>query len=388
MYTLLSVVRTNVGDFLYHQRIKELLDYFKPGEKHLELSLDKGVDYQKPLDDYLDKINTTRAILICGGPLYFPDLFPARIPVVTNFKKLKVPVIPFGWGLGGTMDCYKNFKFTIESALFLNFIHNNCRFSSVRDILTQKVLNEYGYENVIMTGDPAWYNLKYFGLKFNLPDKCGVKKIVFTTAQNLVHDTRLYLLNKEMIKTLRKLFPEQEIYLSVHKGRIVETDALYYVRGIVKLKDKIGKESMKKIMSKIKNSLKQSLPWSKNRRLNELIKIAKNLGYKTTEATGDLSKIAFYDTCDLHIGFRLHAHLYFLSIKKPSYLIYEDVRGQGFANTINSDRELPYNSPDVIETTIRNFQDDFNNGFQQYKEIFTKLEGNFKEMEKFVKSLP
>lgn len=36
-----------------------------------------------------------------------------------------------------------------------------------------------------------------------------------------------------------------------------------------------------------------------------------------------------YDECDLHIGYRVHAHIYNLSRRKRSILIEEDVRGAG-----------------------------------------------------------
>jgi hypothetical protein len=38
--------------------------------------------------------------------------------------------------------------------------------------------------------------------------------------------------------------------------------------------------------------------------------------------------IELYDEADLHVGFRVHAHLYMNSISKPSVLLNEDGRGK------------------------------------------------------------
>lgn len=44
--------------------------------------------------------------------------------------------------------------------------------------------------------------------------------------------------------------------------------------------------------------------------------------------------LKLYRECDLHIGSRLHAHLYFLSLRKPSFLTYVDDRMLGFSQML------------------------------------------------------
>ena len=44
--------------------------------------------------------------------------------------------------------------------------------------------------------------------------------------------------------------------------------------------------------------------------------------------------IDLYSNCDLHIGYRVHAHVFMTSIKKPSILIKEDGRGEGMSEVI------------------------------------------------------
>ena len=51
--------------------------------------------------------------------------------------------------------------------------------------------------------------------------------------------------------------------------------------------------------------------------------------YEIDTISGSSEGFQQYETCDLHIGFRVHAHIYNLSMGTPSILINEDARGNG-----------------------------------------------------------
>lgn len=55
--------------------------------------------------------------------------------------------------------------------------------------------------------------------------------------------------------------------------------------------------------------------------------------YNYINISGNYNNLDFYKTIDMHIGFRLHAHLWFLRNRKPSFLIAEDGRGNGHIKT-------------------------------------------------------
>lgn len=113
----------------------------------------------------------------------------------------------------------------------------------------------------------------------------NIKKIVFTPAANPIYCYQsMYLLKK-----LKEKFNDAEILVSFHRG----------LEG-----------SQRKIA-----------------------KFAKNLNIEIYDAHGAAFKLGIYDDFDLHIGYRVHAHIYFLSMRKPSYLIMEDSRGYGIINT-------------------------------------------------------
>lgn len=60
-------------------------------------------------------------------------------------------------------------------------------------------------------------------------------------------------------------------------------------------------------------------------------------GWKVASLAGSLPKLeALYGNADLHIGYRVHAHLFCLSRRIPSILINEDSRGVGQAAALGA----------------------------------------------------
>jgi hypothetical protein len=61
---------------------------------------------------------------------------------------------------------------------------------------------------------------------------------------------------------------------------------------------------------------------------------ARSRGWETVDITGAAEGFEVYDRAGLHIGYRVHAHLYSLSRAVPSYLVAEDSRGRGVHETV------------------------------------------------------
>ena len=61
----------------------------------------------------------------------------------------------------------------------------------------------------------------------------------------------------------------------------------------------------------------------------EAIEFYKNNNINVVDITNSCKGFEVYDNSDLHIGFRVHAHIYNLSMRKRSILIEEDGRGAG-----------------------------------------------------------
>ena len=290
MYVILTSAKKNVGDFLIRDRAIKLLKHLKPKDEFVEYNS------WEPLDKYLDVINKSKGIIICGGPGYLPNVYPEIYPLTKNLDDIKVPIyiLGAGWyGLGIDSSIMKRYSFTEQSRMFFNKIVNSGGLST-RDLTTQKVLSLSGYKQSIFTGCPVMFNIPYIGKKPEYPKE--IRKIVFTTPQESI----FFKQSIEVLRGVREMYPEAIIYCSFHRGIVA---------------DKYTSKREEKGLTKIKEAAME---------FNCIIK----------DTSYDLDKISFYSDCDIHIGYRVHAHLYFLSERKPSILINEDGRGSGFTELL------------------------------------------------------
>ena len=77
--------------------------------------------------------------------------------------------------------------------------------------------------------------------------------------------------------------------------------------------------------------------WKKDRysssvlvkRQTKLVNWAEGEGIPSIDISYGWEGFQEYDDCDIHVGYRVHAHLYNVSHRKPSFLIEEDGRGYG-----------------------------------------------------------
>jgi polysaccharide pyruvyl transferase WcaK-like protein len=77
---------------------------------------------------------------------------------------------------------------------------------------------------------------------------------------------------------------------------------------------------------------------------NLVNELADKINFSFVGISGSADGFTIYDDCDMHVGFRVHAHIYNLSIRNYSILISEDERGRGVSQTLgleNIDIERP-----------------------------------------------
>lgn len=290
MYILLSGAKKNLGDYLITERATKLLERFKPGcafEHH---------PAWKPLDP--DRVRAAKAIVILGGPGYQPGFYPKIYPLVADVRAIACPIIPLGmgWkGIPGDEITLKSYRFTPESLAALQTISQRTRWLGCRDVLTVRVLKQAGLTNALLTGCPVWYDLASFGRAMRLPER--VQRLVFTPAQVALFAEQ----SIAVARVLVDLFPRAEKICAFHRG------------------------------------IDENSEWTKpeerenNRRIADA---ASAMGFDVRDVSGDLSKVDFYDTCDFHVGYRVHAHIQFLSQRLPSLLLHEDGRGIGASETL------------------------------------------------------
>jgi hypothetical protein len=114
---------------------------------------------------------------------------------------------------------------------------------------------------------------------------------------------------------------------------------------------------------------------------------ARQLGYEIVDAAYDLRKIDFYHDCDLHIGYRVHAHLYFLSIRRPSFLVHEDGRGVGASLSLGTDDVSAW-EPDVVASVMKRVEIAMEDHFASFARVRAALDGAHAAMRGFLHGLP
>jgi hypothetical protein len=295
----------------------------------------------------LDQINKSEAVIWCGGPGYASDFYPRVLPLVKNPSDIKVPIVPMGlgWAVGEKGEAVNAFRFSQESMGLLQEIHSRIPYSSVRDILTEQVLNNVGIDNVVTTGCAAWYHLPTVNDDFVPP--VGIKQIVVTTPAQ----SKNFKETAQVVQLIGRMFPQATRYLVFHRG-------IYPGRKM-------------RLRSALDNTL--------------LARAGHKAGFQIVDASYSTEKIQFYEMCDLHVGYRVHAHIDFLSLRIPSILVQEDARGLGQSMTLGTKdvRAGGANVVDSIQSLIEEHQD---TSFEAFHATVKTMQSKHEIMREFIHS--
>jgi hypothetical protein len=301
-YVILTGGKNNAGDYLIKYRAKELLRSLRPDREI--------VDYQAWLPfstQQLIEINSSRALILCGGPALQNMMRPTIYPMVKDISQIKVPIIMMGLGqkspTGTWTDTY-NYKLNKETHVLLRIIEKNGYLSSVRDYHSLNVLRNLGYFNVLMTGCPGLYDLNYINTPIVQKE---IKKVSFSAGVCFAESVNMEKLQKECISKLRDYFTEADFNVVFHHS----IDKNIFLTRYGKLNNIYYKQ-------------KELSEWLDDNNINHV------------DISGsEQNLINHYSFCDLHVGFRVHAHIFMNSISKPSVLISEDSRGKALKDVIS-----------------------------------------------------
>ena len=311
-YIALTGAKKNVGDFLITERALKLLEMIAP-----EFRFVKYPHWQA--FDNMDFVNNSQGIIILGGPGYQMNMYPGVYKLSNDIAEIKVPIYTLGagWkGKPGDKTTERLYKFTDSARILLNYMEKTYAGMSCRDHQTVRTLKNNGYKNITMTGCPVWYDLQSLGKEFQVPEK--LSKIVFTPAQDYIYSDQ----SIEIMNYLKQKFSDSKIIVSFHRG-IGEIDEFTPEADAINTK--------------------------------KLANHASDLGFEVVDVSYDADKLDFYDECDLHIGYRVHAHIYFLSKRLPSILIHEDGRGNGVTEALSSPGIDAYKVSAVFSRLFRIF---------------------------------
>lgn len=363
LIALLSGAQLNVGDFLITERARFLLQ---------TVFDDEIIQFPnwEPLDAHAEQLAKARLLVVAGGPGLRPQLYGGIYPLFRDPAPLiesDAKLVFLGGGakmlLGDAFDL-RRAQFQKPTRDLFSALGARVVFST-RDEISSIALRRNGYD-AVMTGCPAWYRADRQGHELTAPK--SIQSIVFSEAQ----DPAIVPQGLEVLAALRKEYPDAHIVASFHHGFA-------------------GRESQ--------------------------VEEAKRLGVEVRDISGDTAKMSFYDEFDVHVGYRVHAGIHFLSQRKPSVIISEDTRGRGSAEALgvpwvaawryaNRGRffrqVLPYDRAammlharqpfvvprtDVAEEVLSLLRRETGNGWSGYRGLSQRIDGHYQVMRDFIESL-
>lgn len=283
---------SNGGDYLIEERMKKLFEYYFKYDTIYTIN-----GYKTKEIDF----NNYDVVILGGGP-YFDDRIVKELFIpLFDFDKIKIPVHLFGCGIYGN-NCSKHAIFNKRfNNITLDFFNNIVKTGGTlgcRDVITYTVMKNNGLNNVYLTGCPAWFDIDNIDRDFSfVRNKSSVKRIAISDpglTKNQDEQRTRALQAISVIKKINTIFPDSAILFSFNNG----------------IKTKYSSECNDIIFNYLKEN---------NIEVVELVNSAK--------------LFSKYNNVDLHIGFRVHSHIYSLSKRIPSILIEEDIRGFGMNET-------------------------------------------------------
>lgn len=315
-YVVLTGSINNAGDFLIKHRAKQLFAKLRPDREIVDINA------WEPLEgSTLDIINNAEILILLGGPALQKKMYPKVYRLSKNLDDIKVPIVSMGIGwysnTGNWSDTVE-YQFTNESTKLLERINSSGYLSSVRDYHSLQVLLNKGYNNYLMTGCPAFYDTEFINKEFTLPKE--FKTIAFSLGVSFKTSNLMFEQMKKTLLNLSSEYQDSKIITVFHHS----LDENY-------LQTRGAHKTLYKMQKRFLTFLNEN-----------------NLDYIDISGSAD-NLIDFYSTVDLHIGYRVHAHIFCSSISKPSVLLNEDGRGKAQANVLSG---LAYDAYESVNTNI------------------------------------
>lgn len=345
----------NSGDFLIAHRSQLLIQSIVQNCEII--SMWEGEDFSQK--ENFEILECCDGIVYGGGPFFTNNIYPHDIPLIGDLDSIKKPMINIGGGWFGRDNKFstiQNYPMNDKSIQLLKMIEASAMQLSCRDWYTVHMLREKGFR-ATMTGCPAWYDLNYIdNIDFLLPEE--INTICISDPAVSKHMG----LAIELIKWVKKRYPSAVIVLVYHRGYDPKA---------------------------------------------ELYKYAQNNDCIIKDISGGYEGFEIYDKCQLHVGFRVHAHIYNLSHRHFSILIEEDGRGAGVNNALGLGSIKAYcdfrvNNPMLKKVEFRlayKINNEFiseldafilktykTNGLE-YKQAFERMQFFYKEMKKHIENI-
>jgi hypothetical protein len=307
-YVLLTGGKNNAGDFLIKHRAMKLLSRHRPDRSLLDLN-----GWEPFSAETLERVNQAKALILAGGPALQKDMRERVYPMVDNLDRIKIPIVMMGVGwksANGNWQDTHGYPLSEGTKLLLKRIAADGLLNSVRDYHTLNTLFDHGLDKVMMTGCPALYALdeNSGGLACRTEGGFELSKrsrVSFSTGVGFARSPSMMAVLRQLIEAVHKAYPQLTVVF--HHS----LDKAAFAR-----------------------AYRNTNPELVNKQ-NELLQWLENRGIPCEDISGGVERmIEHYSASDLHIGYRVHAHIYMSSVGKPSVLINEDGRGKALKDVL------------------------------------------------------
>lgn len=358
-YAVLHGAKKNCGDFLIRDAAIELV------KTHLNVSEDDiftvDVVGRSLTNSELEELANTEIAFLAGGPGYGEDFFPGVYPSMQDILQAST-VVPLGPGWRGVQE--ESYTFTESSLNILNQIADQSEvpFLGARDLPTVRVLQKHGLP-AKLTGCPAWY---IFGDGLPNPQFESVdqfQNIAISTPSHF--DVRHLLQYLFLLHRIQTEFPSAEVTCVFHRGK--------------------NKQGFRPV---IDYPWKFSA-WEKN--VASIIYGFINLygrrnNFELFDASGSSNYVQRYFDADIHIGYRVHAHIPSLSAGTPSFLLQVDGRGLGVSESLGTDADVWSRGGirDPVRRLLNNIEYNVLNEFSDFKKVNDNLNSGYDNMSQLI----
>ena len=287
-YIALVGSENNVGD---HLIVESGLNIIK---QEISCEIIKFNRFDHKDSTFYDLVNNSNGLILLGGPALRPSFLKKIYNLDVDKVKTKIITLGIGWKdlSGSFFDTFNYYIGKKESLKKLEF--------SVRDYYSKFCIENNIEKTSYTTGCPALYS-NMVGVKPVKPK--SIQKIVFSVGVEYSKSKSLMNQTYNLIELLNNNY---DLTVAFHHG-------------------------LSKNYKKARN-FNQKL-YSTNKKLESYL-ISKKINYCDISGQTDNFKKLYKDT-DLHIGYRVHAHIYSMSLNKPTILINEDGRGKALSQTIS-----------------------------------------------------
>jgi hypothetical protein len=365
-YVLLTGSKNNAGDFLIKYRAKQLLSHFRSDREFVDL------DRWQPFGNKeLELVNNSKALILTGGPSLQFSMRPKVYPMVDNLNDIKVPIILMGIGYkdqNGTWENTSKYALSEETLELLKRIENSGYASGVRDYHTLNVLLNKGFKNFIMSGCPALYDIGLIDAP--IADKVEINKVAFSLGVSYLDNNALFDSMTAVIASLKEYFREKDFIVIFHH--------------------KINRDHP---------TQERMIKWLE----------FMNISYQDISGSED-GLIKVYSGSDIHIGYRVHAHIFMSGISRPSILLNEDGRGKALSSFIGGIDldcyKLPESTPmnkllmkfnlkdkmvpvsNLEKDLVQNLNYEITGDYPRIRMVRNNIRHYFNIMRKFIEQLP